>query len=194
MSDLTENVAKNVANEKVQDLTEKMIKGKLKRGVYWVVVNADGDRSIQPCVWGSEFDDFEEVDDEDLSFITAGNINQRGHFSICWEQVLAPVPSYEEWQSLNELVDSMNDTGKAFAYMLSPFTDDYFNGLTTKDIAELAKKSIRLTTQHCEDNAEIDKLKDLLKECRDVAEFTKTIVNKHKWLDEVITKIDEVLK
>ena len=38
------------------------------------------------------------------------------------------------------------------------------------------------------------KLKQLLKECRDVAEFTKTIVNKHKWFDEVITKIDEVLK
>ena len=43
-------------------------------------------------------------------------------------------------------------------------------------------------------DAEIDKLKELLKECRDVAEFTKTIVNKHKWFDEVITKIDEALK
>lgn len=41
---------------------------------------------------------------------------------------------------------------------------------------------------------EIRQLKELLKECRDVAEFTKTIVNKHKWFDEVITKIDEVLK
>lgn len=37
-------------------------------------------------------------------------------------------------------------------------------------------------------------LKELLKECREVAEFTKTIVNKHKWFNEVITKIDEVLK
>ena len=42
-----------------------------------------------------------------------------------------------------------------------------------------------------EENAE---LKELLKECRDVAEFTKTIVNKNKWLNEVITKIDEALK
>ena len=41
---------------------------------------------------------------------------------------------------------------------------------------------------------ENQKLKELLKECRDVAEFTKTIVNKHKWFDEVTTKIDEVLK
>ena len=45
-----------------------------------------------------------------------------------------------------------------------------------------------------EKDKENAKLKDLLKECRDVSEFTKTIVNKHKWLNEVITKIDEVLK
>ena len=89
-------------------------------------------------------------------------------YNYAVKKILAPVPSYAEWQSLNELVDCMSDTGKAFAHMLSPFTDDYFNGLTTKDIAELAKKSIRLTTQHCEDNAEIDKLKELLKECKDI--------------------------
>jgi hypothetical protein len=41
---------------------------------------------------------------------------------------------------------------------------------------------------------ENEKLKELLKECREVAEFTKTIVNKHKWFNEVITKIDKVLK
>lgn len=43
---------------------------------------------------------------------------------------------------------------------LIPFTDPYFKGLTTKDIAELAKKSIRLTTQHCKDNKEIEILKE----------------------------------
>jgi hypothetical protein len=43
-------------------------------------------------------------------------------------------------------------------------------------------------------NHENRKLKELLKECREVAEFTKTIVNKHKWFNEVITKIDKVLK
>ena len=108
------------------------------------------------------------------------------------KQVLAPVPSYEEWQSLNELVDCMSDTGKAFAHMLSPFTDDYFNGLTTKDIAELAKKSIRLTTQHCEDTAEIDKLKELLSKCVDeLSEFNNSY---YPETQELLTKIDEVLK
>lgn len=56
-----------------------------------------------------------------------------------------------------------------------------------KTIQVLKKRLIEVT----EENA---KLKELLKECRDVSEFTKTIVNKHKWLNEVITKIDEVLK
>lgn len=41
---------------------------------------------------------------------------------------------------------------------------------------------------------ENQQLKELLKECRDVAEFTKTIVNKNKWFNDVIAKIDEVLK
>ena len=33
---------------------------------------------------------------------------------------------------------------------LEPFQDDYFQGLTKKDIAELAKKSIRLTKENRE--------------------------------------------
>ena len=37
------------------------------------------------------------------------------------------------------------------------------------------------------------KLKELLKDCIEVAEFTKTIVNKHKWLDGVIAKINQAL-
>ena len=158
------------------DLTEKWKNGELEQGYYYTKYNPKVGEPFVEIELRSYLLDLAKVRDADTV------------------EILAPVPSYAEWQSLNELVDCMSDTGKAFAHMLYPFTDDYFNGLTTKDIAELAKKSIRLTTQHCEDNAEIDKLKQLLKECRDVAEFTKTIVNKHKWFDEVITKIDEVLK
>ena len=43
---------------------------------------------------------------------------------------------------------------------------------------------------YCKQNKQ---LKELLKECRDIAEFTKTIVNKHKWLDGVIAKINQAL-
>ncbi len=40
-----------------------------------------------------------------------------------------------------------------------PFEDDYFNGLTYKDIAELAKKSIRLTAENRRLEDEIEKLR-----------------------------------
>lgn len=40
-----------------------------------------------------------------------------------------------------------------------PFEDDYFNGLTYKDIAELAKKSIRLTAENRRLEEEIEKLR-----------------------------------
>ena len=60
----------------------------------------------------------------------------------------------------------------------------YETYLTMKDCAKMVFEAAERET----------KLKELLKECRDVAEFTKTIVNKHKWFDEVITKIDEVLE
>lgn len=116
-------------------------------------------------------------------------------YNYAVKKILAPVPSYAEWQSLNELVDCMSDTGKAFAHMLSPFTDDYFNGLTTKDIAELAKKSIRLTTQHCEDNAEIDKLQTLLGKCYRFLILTETKVEAiEKVKRGLVKEIDEVLK
>ena len=35
------------------------------------------------------------------------------------EEVLAPIPSYEKWQSLNEILDSMQDTNKALAHRLN---------------------------------------------------------------------------
>ena len=192
MSNLTENVA----NKKVQNYVKKSHittenEPKSEKNTQDVQKNCSSLTKLWKSGGLKKNKKYYTTDKLGRSYIKT--YNKKGFKGLVHE-VIEEVPSYEEWKSLNELVDCMSDTGKAFAHMLSPFTDDYFNGLTTKDIAELAKKSIRLTTQHCEDNAEIDKLKELLKECRDVAEFTKTIVNKHKWFDEVITKIDEVLK
>ena len=42
---------------------------------------------------------------------------------------------------------------------LEPFQDDYFQGLTKKDIAELAKKSIRLTKENCELRERLENVK-----------------------------------
>lgn len=46
---------------------------------------------------------------------------------------------------------------------LAPFNDDYFKGLTYEQIAELAKKSIRLTSEN-------RNLEDLLQEIKAIAE------------------------
>lgn len=46
---------------------------------------------------------------------------------------------------------------------LEPFKDDYFKNLDTKTIAELAKKSIRLTTENRKFEDELDKIEEILK-------------------------------
>lgn len=63
-----------------------------------------------------------------------------------------------------------------------PFEDDYFNGLTYKDIAELAKKSIRLTTENRRLEDEIEKLKG---ECEQSKyDYQKQLKNTNKWIAE----------
>lgn len=44
----------------------------------------------------------------------------------------------------------------------NPFSDEYFKNLTYSEIAELAKKSIRLTKEHCSD---LHKIEELQQEC-----------------------------
>lgn len=133
-------------------------------------------------------------------------------------EIICEVPSYEQWKSLNELLDSMRDTNKVLARKLNnikvngnypdrisklksrikglteelePFTDPYFKGLTTKDIAELAKKSIRLTKQSCEDNTTIQRLKELLCYCADVLE---EMDDKDRDIEILLEEVNEVLK
>lgn len=68
---------------------------------------------------------------------------------------------------------------------LEPFQDDYFIGLNEKQIAKLAKKSIKLTTYN-------RKLEDCLEEIREVAKDNIEIgcLISGGWLEEMI---DEVL-
>ena len=124
------------------DLTGKWKNGELESGYYYVIVKEEFSNRI----------DFYNSSATIWSYHSNDVINQ----------VLAPVPSYEEWKFASE---QLNKNGTWY---------------TERSYKELKKEN--------------QKLKELLKECRDVAEFTKTIVNKHKWFDEVITRIDEVLK
>lgn len=133
------------------DLTENWKNGELEDREYYIKSNK-GDTYIDICA--------------------DGNFMFTNYRSI--EEVLAPVPSYEEWKSVCNDCNSMQET---------IFSQDSIYCENENLLEEIEKI-----------DEENQKLKELLKECRDVAEFAKTIVNKHKWFDEVITKIDEVLK
>lgn len=80
----SENVANNVANKNSQDLTDKWKKGKIPEAWYYVkdIHNKESlDRYFK------ETDNFEYLEDWEV------------------DEVLAPVPSYEEMQSMNEAVN-----------------------------------------------------------------------------------------
>lgn len=82
-------------------------------------------------------------------------------------EVLAEVPDYLIWKNYVNGYCEEHEYNLRLIEQLEPFTDPYFKGLTTKDIAELAKKSIRLTTQHCKDNEKIEKLRVALLDCKE---------------------------
>ena len=111
-------------------------------------------------------------------------------------EVLAPVPSYEDWQQLKDVLNTHKEycccsNNEVLRLKLMPFDDPYFRGLTTKDIAELAKKFIRLCKQSCEDNTTIQNLKELLGYCADILEEWD---DKDRDIEILLEEVDEALK
>lgn len=84
-----------------------------------------------------------------------------------------------------ENADSMEYCCQELEKRLEPFQDEYFTGLNEKQIAELAKKSIRLTQYN-------RKLEDCLEEIQKVAKHNFKIgcLISGGWLEQMI---DEVL-
>jgi len=84
-----------------------------------------------------------------------------------------------------ENADSMEYCCQELEKRLEPFQDEYFRGLNEKQIAELAKKSIRLTQYN-------KKLENCLEEIQKVAKdnLELGIIIPCGWLEQ---KIDEVL-
>ena len=68
----------------------------------------------------------------------------------------------------------------------NPFSDKYFSGLTYAQIAELAKKSIRLTTEHCEN---LHKIEELQQKCEKLDEENQSLYNKNLELEGEIAVI-----
>lgn len=64
----------------------------------------------------------------------------------------------------NIFLDNLKEINR-YKQALEPFEDEYFKGLDTKQIAELAKKSIRLTT---EDRKLENKLSDIAGICEQI--------------------------
>lgn len=71
----------------------------------------------------------------------------------CWSDVIYLEKQVKELKAENEKLKAR----------LRPLEDSYFNGLSSIEIAELAKKSIRITTEN-------RKLEDLLQEIKDFLE------------------------
>ena len=81
----------------------------------------------------------------------------------CSLSVSAGKRSVKKWnqlQSHNVLRARIDSLEKEVA----PFRDTYFKGLSMEAIAELAKKSIRLTDQHNKDTERIEKMEGALRE------------------------------
>ena len=142
------------------NLTEQWKKGELPSGMYYIEFK-DG------CIAKDVY-----------AFGSWGNINE--HFL---KQVLAPVPSYEEWQLASE---QLNKNGVWY---------------TERSYKELKKEKRALevlvgnrdnTIQELRE--ENQKLKELLKECKDELEGFDNI---SEWNEigrgKLLTKIDEVL-
>ena len=76
------------------DLTDKWKKGELPEGWYWVEYSIDEINGVAMMQYVPEFGGFS--------------------FTII-KQVLAPVPSYDEWKALNGNMDSVTYLGKSKA-------------------------------------------------------------------------------
>lgn len=66
-----------------------------------------------------------------------------------------------------ELISLQEKDIDRYRKALEPFQDEYFKGLDTTVIAELAKKSIRITKEHCSD---LQKIEELQQECKKLKE------------------------
>lgn len=150
----------NIANEKAQDLTEQWKNGELEwdREYY---VDLDNSGKIKQLYLDEDGDFFDGMIDYSLK-------------NKPYMEVLAPVPSYEEWEQLQNWAD---------------FTNDYHELREKLEIAEY---------KNAELNERIEKLEKLLKECKEAIEkaqknygYDDSIV---EILEPVTNKIDEALQ
>ena len=87
----------------------------------------------------------------------------------------------QEKMTVQEIAE--NNVISNWVETLEPFQDEYFKGLDTKQIAELAKKSIRLTTENRKLEAVLDEIKEIAS-CSDCVPCLEDICDCEKCEDE----------
>lgn len=197
----TENVAKNVANENSQHLTEQWKKGELPEGHYYV---KDGENMIAEYLDGYFYNDG----------------NPMTSFNGGVDEVIAPVPPYEVYKELIDgrkllreyIKDITNENAQlkeyertVTSYNMKPIDYDIACETVNKllddnkrlkhDVGNLGYKI--KNQRHEIDNRlkEIEKLKDLLKECREEIASVEwdSVLNDRNQM-KLLTKIDEALR
>lgn len=155
------NVANNVAQANSQDLTEQWKNGELESGYYYIV---------------TKYVEFPNR----IDFYNSSAAAWSYHSSIVVQEVLAPVPSFEEWRRLqSSWVDEM---GKAVDLQKAlEWSNEQYN--TKVPVLE----------------SENQQLKELLKECREQIYLYKDMCHqdgyfvKEPFLDNLMTKIDNTI-
>ena len=93
-------------------------------------------------------------------FILIDNINRVHTLGFVIENEIKRLKPY-----IDELINQM-ESGETikinYDNILEPFNDDYFKGLDITAIAELAKKSIRLTTENRKLEGILDEIKEIV--------------------------------
>lgn len=113
-----------------KDLTEQWKRGELEEGFYFVDDGAEATIDYYLCDYWER------------------------HFDSYVQQVLAPVPNYGEWKSLNEILDSSLQTNKVLAHRLN----------LCKELLKRCRDFINYEVpDHCIDDVLIDKIDEALK-------------------------------
>lgn len=172
------------------DLTELWQKGELTSGWYYVQLKEGSYAEGQKTVIINYFFEFNSCFETHHSFV---------------EKVLAPVPSYDEWQASEKYNKHLEEVIKVYERKDKQATETSiaYNKLAEeneelKEILERHKKATaKAQIRSCDLEIINAKLKELLKECRHImsneADFASCHFEKKK-LIELIERIDEVLK
>lgn len=152
------------------NLTEQWKKGKLPEGKYWVKYEhwTDTVEMLDYCV-GMFLDIDVPIDNDRI------------------EQILAPVPSYEEWKDLKSKLQ-LKET--AYDFDTARLAEE--NAQLKERVSKLEKMKYSYTPEEWNTMLRtVNRTKELLKECKEIFDECFSPSAKH---GELYKKIDEVLR